>query len=117
MPPQLPDHFLATDETLLWTGRVETSLLIRRQLRRVAWGGAGLAALMALAILLFTRQPGLILVPILIVPSQLVAQGIARRARERDIYILTDRRVGIWRRQRAPPQPGSPEWKTWRRAA
>ena len=96
--PQLPDHFLDTDETLLWTGRVEMSLLIRRQLRRVAWGAA-LSAVLTLVILLFTRQPGLILVPILIVPSQLVAQGIARRARERDFYFLTDQRVGIW----APP--------------
>ena len=96
--PHLPDHFLAPDETLLWTGRVEMPLLIRRQLRRVAWGTA-LSALLALVILLFTRQPGLILVPILIVPSQLVAQGIARRARERDVYLLTTQRVGIW----APP--------------
>jgi hypothetical protein len=96
--PHLPDHFLAPDEALLWTGRVEMPLLIRRQLKRVV-RGAALAGLLALAILLFTRQPGLILVPILIVPSQLVAQGIARRARERDVYVLTTRRVGIW----APP--------------
>ncbi|WP_300513233.1 hypothetical protein [Aliiroseovarius sp.] len=96
--PTLPDHALHTDEILLWTGQVDMSLLIRRQLRRVVWGAA-LAAVLAAVILLFTRQPGLILVPILIVPSQLVAQGIARRARERDIYLLTDRRVGIW----APP--------------
>ena len=94
MPP-LPDRFLDADEALLWHGGVDMRLMIRRQLKHVAWG-AGLAALLAAAILLTSRHSGWILVPILIVPSQLVAQGIARRNRERDVYFLTNQRVGIW---------------------
>lgn len=95
----LPDSFLEDGEILRWSGGVNLPLLIRRQVRRLAWGAA-VAAGMALAIWLGGANPALILIAMLIPPAQLVAQGIARRARERDIYVLTNRRVGIW----SPPQ-------------
>lgn len=91
----LPDNFLNDDETLLWQGRVDIPSLIRRQVRRTAVG-AGVALVMIIAMRVMGLGTGPLLVPILIVPVMLVSQGITRRARERDIYLLTDQRVGVW---------------------
>jgi|GEM_PF-6969980 len=91
----LPDSFLAEGETLLWQGRVDIPSLIRRQVWRIAVG-AGVALVIITVMRVMGLGSGPLLVPILIVPVMLVSQGIARRNRERDIYLLTDQRVGVW---------------------
>ncbi|MCI2399585.1 hypothetical protein [Aliiroseovarius subalbicans] len=96
---ELPASILDPDEEVLWQGRVDLPSLIRRQTRRVliAAGLSGIVLIVMIA-LGWGAMPRLL--PILVVPVMLVAQGIARRNRERDIYLLTSHRVGVW----SPPQ-------------
>ena len=91
----LPTTFLQDGEALLWQGRVDVPLLIRRQMRRLAIA-VMIRVVVMTGMVMAVWGLGPRLFPTLLVPVLLVSQGILRRNRERDIYVLTNQRVGVW---------------------